>query len=164
LHDFTRNVAEAIPNVDRLADEALRRPTSGLETYLLGRIEGHTDYPWLDALPFFAAAWTTEIVGAVAKFGKRVNMDSMTEEDKYEAGAAGFEVTKAGAAGIDAFMSKLSREHAPKKEGSADGPQATYGKLYMSFAHGLPDPAYDPVREAMAEHILANFPLGPGDL
>jgi hypothetical protein len=60
-------------------------------------------------------------------------------------------------------MSRLKREHMPKKDGSADGPQATYGKLYMTFAQGLPDAGYDPVREAMAEHILANFPRGPGD-
>jgi len=164
LHDFTRNIAAAIPNIDRLADEASRRPTSGLETYLLGRIEGRNDYPWLDALPFFAAAWTTEIVGAVAKFGKRVNLDSMTEEDKYEAGAAGFGITKAGVDGLESFMSKLKREHTPKTtKGSADGPQAIYGKLFMNFAQGLPDPAYDPVRQAMAQHILVHFPLGPGD-
>lgn len=163
LHDFTRNVAEAIPNVDRLADEVLRRPTSGLETYLLGRIEGHTDHPWLDALPFFVAAWTTEIVGAVAEFGKRVNMDTMTEEQRHLAGARGFEITKDGGAGLGKFMSKLKQEHVPKRRGGADGPQAVYGKLFMSFAQGLPDPAYDPVRDVMTQHILAHFPLGPGD-
>ncbi|MFX5603107.1 hypothetical protein ABTD90_21405, partial [Acinetobacter baumannii] len=74
-HDFSRNVAAAIPAIDRLADEATRRPASGLETYLLDRIEGRADYPWLDRLPFSAAAWSTEVVGAVAEFGKRVNLD-----------------------------------------------------------------------------------------
>lgn len=162
-HDFSRNVAASIPAMDRLADEATRRPPSGLETYLIDRIEGRADYPWLDRLQFSAAAWTTEVVGAVAEFGKRVNLDLLGEDQMYRAGATGFEITKAGAAGIGDFMARLKREHVPKKEGSADGPQATYGKLYMSYAQGLVDPAYDPVRAAMAEHILANFPLGPED-
>lgn len=165
LHDFTRNIADAIPNVDRLAAEACRRTPSGLETYLLGRIDGRRDFAWLDALPFFAAAWTAEVVGAVAAFGKRVNLDELSENDRYAAGGAGFEILKDGAEGLKDFMSTLKREHAPKtSRGSADGPQAIYGKLFMCFAQGLPNPAYDPVREAMAEHILAKFPLGPGDI
>lgn len=162
-HDFSRNVAAAIPAIDRLADEATRRPASGLETYLLDRIEGRADYPWLDRLPFSAAAWSTEVVGAVAELGKRVNLDLLGEDEMYRAGAAGFDITKGGAAGIDDFMSRLKREHIPKKNGSADGPQATYGKLFMCFAQGLADPSYDPVRTTMAKHILANFPLGPED-
>jgi TniQ len=162
-HDFSRNIAAAIPAMDRLAQEAPRRPASGLETYLAARIEGRADHPWLDSLPFSAAAWTTEVVGAVAEFGKRVNLDLLGEDQMYRAGATGFEITKAGAAGIDDFMARLKREHVPKKEGSADGPQATYGKLFMCFAQGLPDPAYDLVRATLGDHILANFPLGPGD-
>lgn len=165
LHDFTRNIADAIPNVDRLAAKACRRAPSGLETYLLGRIDGRRDFAWLDALPFFAAAWTAEVVGAVAAFGKRVNLDKLSENERYTAGGAGFEILKDGAEGLKDFMRALKRSHAPKSgRGSADGPQAIYGKLFMCFAQGLPDPAYEPVREAMAEHILAHFPLGPGDV
>jgi hypothetical protein len=163
LHDFTRNIADTLPSIGRMADKAQRRPASGLETYLLGRIEGCSDCQWLDSLAFFAAAWTTEIVGAVAAFGKRVNMDTLSEDDRYKAGTAGFEIVKDGMDGLERFMSKLKREHVPKKDGSADGPQATFGKLHMTFAQGLVDPGYDPVRAVMAEHILDNFPLGPGD-
>lgn len=165
LHDFARNIADAIPNVGRLATEACRRAPSGLETYLLGRIDGHRDFAWLDTLPFFAAAWTAEVVGAVATFGRRVNLDNLSEDERYTAGSAGFEILKEGAEGLKEFLRELKGSHAPKSgRGSADGPQAIYGKLFMCFAQGLPDPAYDPVRDAMAEHILANFPLGPGDV
>ncbi|HEX7958713.1 MAG TPA: hypothetical protein VF493_02265 [Terriglobales bacterium] len=133
-----------------------------METYLLSRLEGRTTYPWLDRLPFFVAAHTTELFGAVSQFGKGVNLRSLTD-DLYQAGAAGFEITTSGAAGIDDFMTKLKREHVRKQDRSIDGLQATYGKLYVPFAQGLSDSGYDPVREAMAEHILAQFPLGPGD-
>ncbi|MCC8944188.1 TniQ family protein [Bradyrhizobium sp. Arg62] len=163
LHDFTRNIMDRIPDMDRLARNVRRRPASGLETYLLGRIEGRTNYPWLDRLPFFVAAYTTELFGAVSQFGKGVNLRSLTDDDLYQAGAAGFEITASGAAGIDHFMTKLKSEHVRKNDRSVDGLQATYGKLYVPFAQGLSDAGYDPVREAMAEHILAQFPLGPGD-
>lgn len=164
LHDFARNIADAIPRIDELAEGAVRRRASGLETYLLGRLEGRKEHPWLDTMPFYAAARTIEIVGAVASFGKRINMDKLLDDDWYEAGDVGFDILKSGAIGLTDFMSVLKEEHVPKTDrGSADGPQAVYGKLFMSYAQGLPDPAYDPVRRAMAEHILANFPLGPGD-
>jgi TniQ len=163
LHDFVRNVAVAIPHINRLAAEARRRPASGLELYLLERLKGRSTHAWLAKLPFFAASWTVQIVGAVAGFGKRINMDPLKDDDWYEAGDTGFEILKNGAAGLKDFMSALKREHVPKKRGSADGPQAVFGKLYMSFSQGLPDEAYDPVREVMTEHILETFPLGPGD-
>lgn len=165
LHDFARNVEDAIPRIDQLAEKAVRRPASGLEIYLLGRLDGEKNHPWLDRMPFYASARTIEIVGAVASFGKRVNMDKLLDDDWYEAGDVGFEILKTGAGGLTDFMSVLKEEHIPKtNRGSADGPQAVYGKIFMSYAQGLPDPAYDSVRKAMTEHILANFALGPGDV
>jgi hypothetical protein len=165
LHDFARNIADAIPRIDELAEKAVRRPPSGMESYLLGRLDGREDYPWLDRMPFYAAARTIEIVGAVASFGKRINMDKLLDDDWYEAGDVGFDILRSGATGLTDFMSVLKEEHVPKTDrGSADGPQAVYGKLFMAYAQGLPDPSYDPVRLAMTEHILANFPLGPGDV
>lgn len=161
MHDFSRNIAAAVPKIDRLADEAPRRPASGLETYLLDRICSRFRFPWLDSLAFHAAAWTTEIIGAVAKFGKHVNFDSLTDDDKYQAGAVGFEITKRGIAGIHDLMSELKCRRLPGKQKS--GLQATYGKLYLCYSQSLEDRAYDPVRDAIANHILAHFPLGPGD-
>jgi hypothetical protein len=163
FHDFTRNIAQALPNMDRLVGEAQRRPPSSLEAYLLGRLQGRADHPWLDSLPFFAAATTTEIVGAVDVFGKRVNLDSLSEDERYHAGSAGFDIVKSGADAIDQFMTKLKHEHRPRKSGSADGLRATYGRFYTCLGYGLRDATYDTVRAVMADHILAHFPLGPGD-
>lgn len=163
FHDFARNIASTLPDIGRLVGEAPRRPPSGLEAYLLGRLQGRAGHLWLDSLPFFAAATTTELLGAVVAFDKRVNLDALSENERYRAGAAGFDILKAGPAGIDQFMTKLKHEHRPRKSGSADGLRATYGKFYTCFGYGLRDPAYDPVRTIMADHILAHFPLGPGD-
>lgn len=163
FHDFTRNIASALPNMDRLVGGAQRQPPSSLEAYLLGRLQGRADHPWLDSLPFFAAATTTELVGAVTLFGKQVNLDTLGDDERYRSGTAGYDIVKAGAEGIEQFMTNLKREHRPRKSGSADGLRATYGRFYTCLGYGLRDPAYDPVRAVMADHILTHFPLGPGD-
>lgn len=163
LHDFSRNIVGHLPDIDRTADHAVRRPPSEFERYLLARFDGLSQSPWLDGLQFQAATRAVEIVGAVAAFGKRVDLDCLNDDDRRRAGAEGFAVLKDGVAGLDRFMTALKAEHVPKAAGSAHGPQAVYGKLYMSFAQGLSGPAYDPIREAMKTHILNHFPLGPED-
>ena len=117
----------------------------------------------MDGLEFYAAIHVTELIGAIVAFGKWAPLDKLSEDDKHLAGDAGFAIVAAGAAGTDGFMSTMKRVHVPKKAGSADGPQAVYGKLYMSVSQCLTHQAYDPVRGIMAEHILANCPLGTGD-
>jgi hypothetical protein len=164
LHDFTQNIAPVISNLAKMEDEAILRTPSGLETYMLDRLNGLKDHAFLDALPFYVAAWTTEIVGAVMEFGKKVNLDHLTEDQRYRAGQVGFEFVRDGATGFERCMSELKNSHSYNKgRASSDGPQAVYGKLYMTFAQGLQGPDYDPVREVMREHILNNFALGPND-
>ncbi|UGV26999.1 hypothetical protein E0H22_15660 [Rhodopseudomonas boonkerdii] len=163
LHDFTRNVAPTVTDIAKLEDRAVMREPSGLETYLLDRLDGHANHPFLDRLPFYVAAWTTEIVGAVVEFGKKVKLDELTEDQRHCAGDAGFRFMRDGAAGLERCMSELKRNHTYKGPTSSDGPQAVYGKLYMTFAQGLHGPDYDPVREVMRTHILENFALGPDD-
>jgi hypothetical protein len=164
LHDFSRNVAPLVSDISKMKKEAVPRKPSGLETYMLDRLDGHAPHPFLDNLPFYAAAWTTEIVGAVMEFGKKVKLDALTDDQRQRAGQVGFEFMRDGATGLEHCMSELKRDHSYNKgRASSDGPQAVYGKLYMTFAQGLQGPHYDPVREVMREHILSNFALGPDD-
>jgi len=162
-HDWTGNVTPVISSLPDLVDNAPTRKPSGLETYLMARLDGHSSDLWLDTLEFHAAAHFVEIIGAVAAFGKKTNLDLLTENQKYRAADIGFAVVKDGPAGIHEFMSQLKREHVTKASGSADGPQAVFGKLYTTLAHGLPGAAYDPIREILSMHIFDNFALGPGD-
>jgi hypothetical protein len=162
-HDWAANVAPAVARLKSLVDAATPRRPSGLERYLLDRFGGQSAGIWLDTFPFYAASHMTEIVGAVAAFGKEVNLDDLSDDQKHEAGRAGFELAKDGPAGIKSLMDDLHRRHVAR-QAAADGPQAVFGKLYVTFAHGSQDPAFDPLRQVMTEQILDNFPLGPGDL
>jgi hypothetical protein len=160
-HDWTTNVAPVVPLLPQFADLVTHRPASALELYLFERLAGRPTTSWLDAFPFFAAALVAELIGAVATAGKKVNLDELSEDARHEAGHAGAEIANAGLDALVEFMTKLRKEHRPKKK--AGGPAAIFGKLYMTPAQGLSDPAYDPLREVMGSFILKTFALGPGD-
>lgn len=162
-HDWTASMASIVPRLPELGSSATYRPLSALEHYLLHRLAGGPPTSWLDQFPFFAAAHVAELIGAVATAGKRITLDTLTEDARYGAGDAGARVANEGPEALIKLMAKLMQEHVPKRPGTASGPQAIFGKLYTVPAQGLPDPAFDPLRHLMSEFILDNFALGPGD-
>jgi hypothetical protein len=159
-HDFVRNIAAAIPRMSRLLERATHRPASGLEKYLLGRVNGCASSPWLDRMPFFAVSKTAETVGAVAEYGRTVNLRTLSESQRYMAGGAGFEILNLGETGFTEFLAGLHKTYQVRRLGS-EGPQALLGRIYTTFGQGLPDKAYNPVRDVIARFVMATLPLGP---
>ncbi|WP_441255779.1 TniQ family protein [Tardiphaga sp. 285_C5_N1_2] len=159
-HDFVRNIASAIPRIPRILDRAIHRPPSGLERYLLDRVDGCASSPWLDKMPFFAVAKTAETIGAVAEYGRTVNLKKLSENQRYTAGGAGFEILHQGEAGFTEFLAGLHKTYQVRRFGS-EGPQALLGRVYTTFGQGLPDKAYDPVRDVISRFVKVSLPLGP---
>ncbi len=159
-HDFVRNVSGAIPRIPTILDRATHRPPSGLERYLLDRVDGRASSPWLDKMPFFAVAKTAETIGAVAEYGRSVNLKKLSENQRYAAGDAGFDILKNGEAGFTEFLSGLHKSYQVRRMGS-EGPQALLGRVYTTFGQGLPDKAYDPVRDVISRFVKVSLPLGP---
>jgi len=93
-HDWTGNVTPVISSLPDLVDNAPTRKPSGLETYLMARLDGHSSDLWLDTLEFHAAAHFVEIIGAVAAFGKKTNLDLLTENQKYRAATSALPSSK----------------------------------------------------------------------
>ncbi|MDA9509431.1 hypothetical protein XI09_33305 [Bradyrhizobium sp. CCBAU 11386] len=134
-----------------------------MEGYLLDRLQGLAKSSWLDEFPFFAAVHVTELIGAVAAFGTRVNFDILNEDQRYEARHAGAKLAHPSPDELLKLMDNLMKEHLSKDTGSTKSPAAIFGKLYTTPAQGLPDPAFDPLRTVMGAFILKRFALGPGD-
>ena len=162
-HDWTTSVTPIVPQLQQLQDSATHRPVSALELHLLDRLAGRPTASWLNEFPFFAAAHVSELIGAVAIFGKRVALDTLSEDSRYQAGHVGATIANTGPDGLTEFMETMIKQHVPKKGPPGDGPNATFGKLYTSPAHGLRNCAYHPLREVMGAFILKHFALGPGD-
>lgn len=162
LHDFAFHVRSALPQLDVLLAAAVRRRPNGLERYVLDRVAGMRTGGFLDGFPLYAAVRICEIFGLVAAFGRTPNTKRLTDDEWWQAGAAGFAVVSQGRPGIEALLADLQLTY-PYGRSSNEGPQALFGRAYQMLAFGADDPVYDAVRAIIADYAIAHLPLGPGD-
>jgi hypothetical protein len=164
LHDFADLIAPVLPNIDKLVVAAPARSPTDFETYLIERLDQRgRAAPFLDVLDLFVAIHTCELVGAVALHGRTPSLKTLSDEQWRRAGAAGFDILRGGTQALDAFLSDLQQTY-PYTRSGTEGPQAVFGRVYQVLEFSAPDPAYDPVREAVGSYIRASFPLAEGDL
>ncbi|WP_457093361.1 TniQ family protein [Microvirga sp. P5_D2] len=161
VHDFAALVQPAIPNIMRIADAAPQRRISAFESYLLARCEGRDadDAPFLSALPFYAAAKTCEVIGAITTYGIRFRMDLLSDTERQEVAAEGFGIASAGEHGIRRFLSDLQDRFRSAK--GDWGPRLVFGRLYEWLAHESEDAAYEPLRDIIRRHVMETLPVGP---
>ena len=164
LHEFTHHVAPVLPNLAKLGGQAVRRELTGLEQYVLARLDGARQAPFLDSLALFVAIKLCEMLGAVELFGRTANLRQLSDEQWRLAGAAGFAIAAGGPVSISAYLSRLQATFDYSRRGGTEGPQALYGRLYQMLEFGAEDPAYNPVRDVVGRHIRDHLPLGAGDL
>lgn len=163
-YDWTERLKPMVPEIQRLAATAATRDLSALETYALERLDGAAQAPWLDGFPFYSAILVSELVGAVAVFGRRAGIKTMTDDQLREAGDAGVRILQGGPEALREFLAKLHRDYPIKTghKGRAEGPSAVFGKLYMAAQEGMKTETYAPLRTVMKDYILEHFPLAPG--
>lgn len=164
LHDWSHHLGKVLPVLNRLAAEAERRPVTGLENYVVSRvIHGCLLGGLLDTLPLHAAIGACELFGAVAAFGRTVNLKKLGDEEWRIAGGAGFDILADGKAGLEIFLEDL-RDSYPYSGAATEGPQAVFGRVYQTLEFYREDKAYDPLRDLVGDFIRARFPVGPGDI
>lgn len=163
VHDFCLLVRNNLRDIPRLMAMAVQRPLSGLEKYLFKRLEGeaYLDTPWLNGLPFYAAARLCEVVGAVDLNGPEVRIHDLAEDQWWAAGEAGFDSISEGPDGLRRLLDHMASHYWYSRGGA--GPKRLFGRLYEWLAHESEDPAYDPVRDVIRQHVLDTLPVGPGD-
>jgi hypothetical protein len=163
LHEFTHHVAPVLLNLAILADQAVDRKLTGLENYVLARLDGVQEAPFLDSQVLFVAIKLCEMLGAVELFGRTANLRRLSDEQWRLAGAAGFVIAAGGAPAISGVLGRLQATFDYSRRGGTEGPQALYGRIYQWLEFGAEDAAYDPVRDVIGRHIRDHLPLGPGD-
>jgi hypothetical protein len=162
LHDFAAMAGRRAEKILRLPH--IRRAPSGMETYLLGRLNGaQGDQTFLDGLPFFVAAKFCEVLGAVAIHGRDISLKALDDSMWRDAGEAGFAIAAGGEPAIRAFMSNLQRTYAPGKRTANEGPQGVFGTLYKWTTFYVDGPDYDSIRDLMFQHVVETMPVGPGE-
>ena len=164
LHDWSYHLGKVLPDLCRLAAEAERRPVTGLENYVVTRvIQGRLAGGLLDTLPLHAAIAACELFGAVAAFGRTVNLKKLGDEEWRVAGGAGFDILADGKPGLEVFLEDL-RDSYPYSGAATEGPQAVFGRIYQTLEFYRDDKAYDPLRDLVGDFIRTRFPVGPGDV
>ena len=162
MHDFAYHVGNAISRIERLAGQVECRQLTGLENYVVTRLDGGRNSPFLDTLELHAAIKFAEMVGAVEMFGRTPNLKELSDEDWRRAGAAGFVIAADGPASFGTFLNGLQATFDYSGSGN-EGPQALFGRLYQWLEFGADDAAYNPVRDVIARHIPGHLPLAAGD-
>ena len=162
-YDFALLVRPEIDNLDRLKAQAPHQRPSGLETYIIRRLEGAKQSPFLDSLKLFAAIRTCAMVGAVELFGRSIGLKDIDEANWHSAGDRGFEIVSGGPGAIEEFLGELYATTDFSRSG-LEGPAAIYGRLYQWLASGSRDPAYNPARDIVGRHIRAHLPLAAGQI
>ncbi len=163
FHEFNRCVAPALRDLERLARSHGPRPLSDLETYLLRRLDGSNGQtPWRDSLEGHAAAKLCEMVGLVARNGRRASMRGRTEAEWHAAGQAGFVIVAPGPEGLRTVLEDLWRTSRHQSAASA-GCRSIFGTLYDWLTNIRHQSAFEPVRDAARQAIAEMMPLGAGD-
>lgn len=163
FHDFARGVRPAIAGLERAVSEAEPVEPSRAEAYLIGRLHGGSEKSaWLDSHEWHAAARVCEMLGAVALFGRVLVMRKLTESDWYRAAKAGFAIAHGGEPSIRAFLTELQISGRQRGQ-PQEGPQATFGSLYLWLEFGTPHAAFQKVRDLLFRHIVETSPVGVGD-
>lgn len=161
-HDFAVLVRQNLAEIRRLASDPERRQASAFEHNLLARVLGSpVESNWLNSLGFSASARACELFGAVLNFGTRFNMRQLSPADWARAGAAGFDLLKAGIETVRDFLLNLQRAPAL---GATSGPQQMFGRIYQWLEFGSDDRDLEPVRTMLRDHIVETLPVGPGDI
>lgn len=164
MHDWSHHVGKVLPALPRLVAEAGTRPLTTLEMYVLDRVDGATGGTGLiDTLPLHVAIAACDLFGAVAAFGRTVNLKTMTDEAWRIAGGAGFDILAGGPTGAYAFLETLHASY-PYSGAATEGPQAVFGRIYQTLEFYRDDAAYDPLRDLVGDFIRTRFPVGPGDV
>ncbi|MBW7974594.1 TniQ family protein [Bradyrhizobium sp. BR 10289] len=168
--DFSDILVAKAAGLAEMAEKAPLRDPTGLQDYVLARLDGcDTGAPFLDAMPLFAAIRTCEMLGAAACFGRKGKRDNLSGDKLRQARVRGFEIASRGKEAIEELLRTMAMAHARRRTTVRDQiVRQAFASLY-NYLHVNPKrptwrvPAFAPLRILVSDFVKASFPLKPGD-
>lgn len=160
MHDFAQRVGGVIRDLDKWTAIARPAASSQLETYILRRLREQPSEGarWLDTIPIHGVAQVCEMVGAVELGGPKANYRSLGEDQRREAGGAGYRLLALGPDGLRSLVDRLFREPPP---GKGDVGLSTFlGQLYRWLV-ARKDPGFEPLRDIIREMAPNRLAMHP---
>lgn len=158
-HDFTGRLVDLGVRPDKLLRKESDRLPSPLELYLMDRITGSDYEPWLDSLPFNAVAMASEALGLMLAFGDEKQIGALSPGERIQAGAAGFEVVRAGEQSVRDCLAGLHR-----KGGSPTWFQRRFYGYFFLWLEASHSSLYAPIKKIMRDHIVHTYPIEDGEI
>ena len=156
-------VTETDAELEEQAVQQGERVVSPLQTYVLRRLDGERDHPWLDSMSLELATKVTEKLGAVLEFGTKARPWDLSEDDWDAAGATGWKFTAAGPEGVRNALSMLQRKAMDSGQGGLVKTDI-FGMTHAWLSAKRNTKVLEPVRSLFRAHYLATMQAIPGDL
>ncbi len=160
-HDLAKRLASTACELGPLLRSMQVRKATRLEAYLGDRLHGTpTDGGFADGMPLYAAARSSEMLGAAALFGPKTLVRSLEPEDWRAAGEVGFDVLARGPEAIVSCLTGLMENHGVANRNT--GANKVYGLLHRWLSTRDSGPDYEPFRALLREVIFETIPLPAG--
>jgi hypothetical protein len=156
-------VPETRTELEKLANDQSYQDVSLLQTYVLERLVGKSNSPWLDSMPLGLATSVTERLGAIIKFGTKTPKKALTEANWNAAGEEGWQFTSKGPGGVREALSTMQRRASENSSLGITKPEI-FGMTYIWLSSKKNTKKLEPVRSVFRDHYLATMKAIPGEL
>lgn len=160
-HNFSWRLQQQMRHGALLDLDRTETAPSSLSTYANDRLFGAPETHWLSGMPLYASIKISQIIGAELMKVHQRRWGGMSAALLHEVGGVGFDALRKGEDGLREVLSVAQKEYFASH--SRTGKLSMFGRLYSFLAHDCDDPAYEPAREVLRQHIIEEMPVGPGD-
>ena len=158
--DNARHAAKISAAIGTKSLNQQRELPTAFEDWLDDRLDGGPGTDWLSGHPLHAASVFCRLLGISLLRLDGLRLVHIAEESEYALYATGFEVARDGEEAIGCALARLQG----LVETPHDGPKKIYPALYDRLSHDYGDnPVYAVFRRILRDHMIATWPLGPGD-
>ena len=156
LHKLILHVPERGGELLALAADTSRREASPLQSYVLGRLDGHRGLNWLDGQTLEQAVKATQMLGLVMAFGTAVNLGSVDRDGWDLAGRAGWEWVAQGVRGLSAAFRELQASAFERGQGGQNY-FTVFGQLHRWLLEPGDRSDHGPIKQVLRDYILQNM-------
>lgn len=162
-HELSVLVPESTDELRRLADHLEPRASSGLQDYVVGRLEGTAGPTWLGDQTLEQVIKASEILGVTMLRGPSTRLGLVDRDGWEAAGREGWKWMARGPEGVREALHHL-QDAAFRKQKGGQSYAAVFGRLYTWLAMRGQRSDHGPVKELVRDYIIQNLDVTVGTL